>query len=228
MKSLKNPVKQKRLRLAGGMARTIAAFDRLESFIAAVKGREEDSPIGRVMAVLRTMSRKEAIPIAIIGGLGAIYHGYERNTKDVDIVIAVKHLDSVIRLAPKYGIKVIWHAPDGWHKLGYEGMTIDVVPEGGTPRKDAPTTIPSPKQLGVPEGLDYAVLPGWIETKVSSNRSQDRADVVQVIKRTPANALAGVRRHLEKVHLLYVRRFAELLQMAQEELEQEEKRGGRR
>lgn len=222
-------LKQKRLRHAQAIARTVAAFDRLYSLVAAVKGHEqEDSPIGRVLAVLRTLSRKEAIPIAIIGGLGAIYHGYERNTDDLDIVVSEKHLDAIVRLAPKYGIKVVWHAPDHWHKLEYEGFRIDVVPEGGKPRKDAPTTIPSPRQLGVHEGVEYAVLSGWMETKLGSNRAQDRADVIQVMKKTDANVLAGVRKHLEKVHRLYLRRFDELLATAHEEMEQEQERGGRR
>lgn len=222
-------MKQKRLRQANAIARTVEAFDRLYSLVAAVKGREQaDSPIGKVLAVLRMLSRKEAIPIAIIGGLGAIYHGYERNTDDLDIVVSEKHLDAIVRLAPKYGIKVIWHAPDKWHKLEYEGFRIDVVPEGGKPRKDAPTTIPSPKQLGVREGVEYAVLSGWIETKLGSNRAQDRADVIQVMKKTDARVLAGVRKHLDKVHQLYVHRYDELLDMAREEMEQEEERGGRR
>jgi hypothetical protein len=178
--------------------------------------------------VLNTLARKEGIPLAIVGGLGAIYHGYERTTKDIDVVVPKKYLDVLIRVVPKYGIKVIWQAPDGWHKLECEGVGIDVVPEGGKPRAGAPTTIPGPKQLGVPEGVDYASLPGWMETKLGSNRIQDRADVVQVMKTTAPAVLAKVRRYLGKVHLVYLRRFDELHAEAVEETKQERKRGGPR
>src|SRR5208283_5342513 len=122
----------------------------------------------RALDVLRTLSSKEGIPIAIIGGMAAIKHGYERYTKDIDVVVAAKHLDSIIRVAPRYGIKVLWRDPQGWHKFQYEGVRIEVVPQGGKPSKHAPITIPGPKQLGVLEGLEYATLEGWVETKLGS------------------------------------------------------------
>jgi hypothetical protein len=131
-------------------------------------------------------------------------------------------------VAPKYRIKVVWQDPDGWHKLHVAGVDIDVVPEGGKPQRHAPTTIPGPKQLGVAKGADYAALPGWIETKLASNRIQDRADVAQVIKRSTPAALAKVRNHLAKVHQIYLRRFEELHAAAEDEKLQERERGGPR
>jgi len=107
-------------------------------------------------------------------------------------------------------------------------VNIDVVPEGGKPRKDAPTTIPSPRQLGVPEGAGYARLAGWMETKLRSYRVQDKADVVHVMKTTAPAALARVRSQIARVHRLYLRRFDELLIAAEEEKEQERERGFKR
>jgi hypothetical protein len=112
--------------------------------------------------------------------------------------------------------------------LQREGVPIDVVPEDRKPRKDAPTAIPTPRQLGVREGADYAGLPGWMETKLGSYRVQDRADVVQVIKGTPPATLRKIRKHLGKAHAVYLRRFDELAEAAQEEKEQERERGGAR
>ena len=204
------------------------ALSRLGRVVATVKGREgQDPKLARALATLRTLSRKEGIPMAIVGGLGAIYHGYERLTKDIDVVVPTPLLDAVTRVAPHYGIKVNWNDPEGWHKLSYEGVNIDVVPEGGHPRKDSPRTIPGPKQLGVSLGLDYARLAGWLETKLSSYRAQDRADVVQVIKVTSPSALAKARAHIGKVHLIYLGRFDQLHAEATEEKEQERKRGGK-
>src|SRR5947209_7099724 len=161
---------------AGGMVA-------LEGMVAAVKGREvQESKFAKALATLETLSRKESIPLAIVGGLAAIHHGYERFTKDIDVVVRSDNLDILIRVAPRYGIKVIWHDPDGWHKLQCEGIPIDVVPEGRKARKDAPVPIPGPERLGVREGADYAGIAGWMETKLASNRAQDQADVVQVIK----------------------------------------------
>ncbi len=149
-------------------------------------------------------------------------------TKDIDVVVQSGHLDILAPVAPQYGIKVIWKDPDGWHKLECEGVPIDIVPEGRKPRRDAPTAIPNPKQLGVREGADYAGIAGWMETKLGSYRVQDRADVVQVIKVTAPATLRKIRKHLDKAHAIYLRRFDELLEAAKEEKEQERERGGAR
>jgi hypothetical protein len=205
------------------------AMVNLERMLAAVKGQEEqESNIGKALATLKVLSRKEGIPLAIVGGLAAIHHGYERYTKDIDVVVRSGNLHVLTRVAPHYGIKVIWIDPHGWHKLQCEGVPIDVIPEGGKPRKDAPTAIPGPEYLGVRAGAGYAGIAGWMETKLASYRVQDRADVVQVIKVTTRASLRSVRKHLGKAHATYLRRFDELLEAAEEEKQQERERGGAR
>jgi hypothetical protein len=219
---LKNKRRSARERAVGA---SLAEFERL---IMAVKGAGGDeSKVAKAQEVLKTLAEKEDIPLAYVGGLGAIYHGYERNTKDIDIVVARQHLDVLLGVAPNYGIKVIWRDPQGWHKLEYRGVKIDVVPEGGKPRPDALTTIPGPKHLGVTAGADYAHLAGWMETKLGSNRIHDQADVVQVMKVTPARTLASVRNALSRVHRSLVRRFDELRAAGDEEMKQERERGPR-
>jgi hypothetical protein len=200
----------------------------LERLVAAVRGQgAQESKVAKAVEALKTLARKEDIPLAIVGGLAAIHYGYERFTKDIDVVVRSANLDILIRVAPHYGIKVNWKDPDGWHKLECAGVAIDVVPEGRKPHKDAPLAIPGPKQLGVREGADYAAIAGWMETKLGSYRVQDRADVVEVIKVTAASTLKRIRKHLDKTHALYLHRFDELLAAAQDEIEQEHERGGR-
>ena len=203
------------------------ALVNLDRIVASVKGeQEQESKFARALATLKALARKEGIPLAIVGGLAAIHHGYERFTKDIDVVVRSGNLDVLARVASQYGIKVIWNDPEGWHKLQCEGVPIDVVPEGRKPRKDAPLAIPGPEQLGVLEGAGYAAIAGWMETKLGSYRVQDRAEVVQVIKVTTPATVRRIRKHLVKAHALYLRRFDELLGAAKEEKEQERERGG--
>ena len=210
-------------------AKVSAAWARLGRLIAAVnRPGEQNSEYDRALAVLEVLARKEGIPIAIIGGLAAIKYGYQRYTKDIDVVVAQQHLDTVIRVAPKYRIKVLWHDPHGWHKFEYEGVRIEIIPEGGKPGKDAPTLIPSPRQLGVSEGMVYAKVEGWMETKLSSDRYQGRADVVQVLKTVTPADIERTRQHLAGVHSIYLRLFEELVIAAEEEKQQEAERGGPR
>jgi hypothetical protein len=199
----------------------------LERTVAAVKGHDEyESKFSRVLSTLQVLAEKEGIPIAIVGGLAAIHFGYERFTKDIDIVVQSSNLDVLARIAPRYGIKIIWKDPDGWHKLQCEGVAIDVVPEGRKPRTDAPAVIPGPRRLGVRQGADYAAIAGWMETKLGSFRVQDQADVVQVLKVTSTARIRRIRNYLGKVHAIYLERFEDLLAAAQEEVEQERARGG--
>jgi hypothetical protein len=203
------------------------ALVNLERLVSAVKGRPvQESKFAKALATLEALSRKEGIPLAIVGGVAAIHYGYERFTKDIDVVVQSRNLDVLARVAPHYDIKVIWHDPAGWHKLQCEGVPIDVVPEGRKPRKDAPATIPGPEQLGVREGGGYARIGGWVETKLGSYRVQDRADVVQVIKVATPATVRRIRKYLGKVHETYLRRFDDLLTAAKEEKEQERERGG--
>src|SRR5262245_10039554 len=210
------------------IANTANALAHLERLVAAVNGQAPESKFAKVLATLEALARQEGIPIAIVGGLAAIHLGYQRFTKDIDVVVPSGHLDLLTRVAPQYGIKVIWKDPDGWHKLQYEGVPIDIVPEGRKPRKDAPTTIPSPRELGVRAGAGYAGIAGWVETKLGAYRVQDQADVVQVIKGATPATVRKIRKHLTKAHAVYVRRFDELLAAAEEEQEQERERGGAR
>jgi len=204
------------------------AMVNLERVVAAVKGKEgQDSKFGKALATLESLARKEGIPLAIVGGLAAIYYGYERFTKDIDVVVRRENLDIITRVAPRYGIKVIWSDPDGWHKLQCEGVPIDVVPEGRKARNDAPATIPGPDELGIASGTGYAGIDGWMETKLGSFRVQDQADVIQVIKATIPTTLKKIRKHLDGVHAVYRRRFEELLAIAKEEKKQERERGSR-
>src|SRR5947208_11901670 len=111
------------------------AMASLERVIAAVKDQEaQDLTFAKALAILKVLSRKENIPLAIVGGPAAIHHGYERFTKDIDMVVGSGNLDILTRMAPQYGIKVLWKDPDGWHKLQCEGVSIDVVPEDRKPR----------------------------------------------------------------------------------------------
>src|SRR5262245_8940144 len=190
----------------------VPALIDLERIVSAVKGKDvQDSKFARALATLEQLARKEGIPLAFVGGLAAIHHGYERFTKDIDMVVRDDNLDILPRVAPQYGIKVIWNDPNGWHKLQCEGVPIDVVPAGRKARKDAPTTIPGPEALGVREGTGYARIDGWIETKLASYRVQDRADVVQVIKAIAPATVKKIRNHLEETHAIYAQRFDELV-----------------
>jgi len=83
------------------------AMVNLERMVAAVKGQEvQESKFANALATLKALSRKEGIPLAIVGGLAAIHHGYERFTKDIDVVVQSANLQILTRSPPNTGLKL--------------------------------------------------------------------------------------------------------------------------
>ena len=73
----------------------------LERLIDAVKGEgTSESKFAKALATLQALARKEGISMAIVGGLAAIHHGYQRFTKDIAVVVPSRHLDILTRVAP--------------------------------------------------------------------------------------------------------------------------------
>ncbi len=212
-------------RLAEDILASITILERGSESVRAVMTSEENR-FSRALEDLQRLSHDEAIPVAIVGGLAAIRYGYPAATQDIDIAVGRSQLSALVKAASAYGFKVAWEAKSGWHTLTHGDVEINVIPEGGRARNTAPTTIPSPIQLGVEDGLGYASLPGWIELKISSGRQKDRAHVVEVMKKSDPEDIRIARAHIEQVHQAYLAVFDQLLEEAEEERRQEKERGG--
>jgi hypothetical protein len=210
--------------LAGEILAAAVTLERGLESVRAVMASEENR-FTRALSDLQTLAETEGMPIAIVGGLGAIRYGVLVSTQDIDVAVARENLETLLRAAPLYGFKVAWEAESGWHTLTHGDVEINVVPEGGKARNTAPTAIPGPNQLGVVQGLGYASLAGWMELKLSSGRQKDRAHVVEVMKINPPKSIREARDHIAKVHQDYLALFDQLYQEAQEEKSQESQRG---
>ena len=183
-----------------------------------------ENRFSRAIQALERLGLENEIAVAIVGGLGAIRYGYAAATDDIDIAVGQADLDRLVELAPRYGFRIDWRAKTGWHTLSWGDVEINVVPEGGKARDDAPTTIPGPKVLGVEQGLGYASLCGWMELKVSSGRQKDFGHIVEVLKRLAVEQVTEIDRHLGQVHADYQVTFQRLVQQSRAEKQQERRR----
>jgi hypothetical protein len=211
-----------RAELAGDILSAVSTLQRGSESVRAVMAAEENR-FSRALEALQRLAVAEGIPVAIVGGLGAIRYGYPVATQYIDVAIGREHLEKLVRVAPQYGFRVAWEGKSGWHTLTHGDVEINVVPGGGKARDTAPTTIPGPATLGVSQGLGYASLPGWLELKPSSGREKDRAQVVEVLKKTLPDAIQEARQHLASVHKDYLALFDQLRQKALDEVEQEKR-----
>jgi hypothetical protein len=189
---------------------------RLAESIRAITENEQNR-FRKALDKLDELAKRYDIPMALVGGMAAIHHGLLRTTHDIDIVVADDQLGEFVTRARSEGFQVR-ESKQGWHKLKYGEMEIDVVPEGRKARPEAPTLIPGPRSLGVHHGLEVVPLPGWMELKLSSRRARDYGDVVEILKLSSGAVRDECRQHLEKVHPDYVAEFDRLEQAAEREL----------
>lgn len=186
----------------------------------------EESRFTPALGALEHLSEEASIPLAIVGDLATIHYGYHGTTQNIQVVVARDQLDTLTHAAPQYGFNIRQDIP-GWLVLSHGEVAITVLPEGDQMNHSAPTPIPSPQQLGVATGLDYANLPGWMMLKLSAGRQVDQVHVREVMKKLDEQTLQTVREQMALVHHAYPNQFDTLLVAAREEQAQEQQRRGR-
>ncbi|MFN9416715.1 MAG: hypothetical protein ACK52L_02850 [Pirellula sp.] len=191
-------------------------------------GKESENRFRLAIESLNRLAMEQGIPIAIIGGLGAIRYGYPAATEDIDILVSKIDLERLIHHASEYDFRVVWQAASGWHTLSYRDVEINVVPQGSRAKNSSPTLIPSPMEVGVSQGVGYASLEGWMELKLSTARQKDKAHIVEVLKKCDSGDVVKIRKHIHSIHPTYEALLEELIVAANEEAENEKDRGHNR
>jgi len=154
--------------------------------------------------------------------VATVYHGYERFTKDMDIVVSAQDFDRIVKVCYKYGFDIKSYNPTGMHELLYGGLDIEVLEEGmfsGDPKD--PKAMPSPAELGVTHGLQFVSLEKWAQLKLSSGRAQDHADIVNVLKSKTSEEHQDTEAYLQGFNPDYAERFRQLAKDAEREKQQE-------
>ena len=157
---------------------------------------------------------KDVIPAlgsaVIAGGMAVIHYGYERYTKDIDVLYSDTDSQILKRFEPAFDIDRK-AAHGGWQYLTHKktGIKLELIPAGGL------TTygfIPGPQTVGSEK--EFVSLFGLIWLKLVAGRLQDDADIGVLAKLRIAD-VAAVRPKLPPELLP---RFDELLERAKKEL----------
>jgi hypothetical protein len=96
---------------------------------------------------------------------------------------------------------------------------VEVIPEGGKALRDpadAPA-VPSPQELGVARGLDYASFGGWVRMKLVAGRDKDRYHLVESLKVATAEQIAKAVQSVRPLDARYLTELNRLLRAAQDE-----------
>jgi hypothetical protein len=143
----------------------------------AVMGLEK---LDATLQKIRVIFKKEQIGSILIGGIALQHYGYERSTKDIDLVVK-DYLKVVRLLISKYGF-----APDAkgaFIVIDSNGVRVDLLPSG---------LAIEGNQVAFPSvtTTDSEILPlnRLINLKLDSyeskqlHRGQDKADVIKLIQ----------------------------------------------
>ncbi len=127
--------------------------------------------------------RESGIPFKVVGGLAVIHHGYRRLTEDIDIIIDATERH---RIDP---------FPDGsfrWerrNRLIHEptDVRVDVLESGEALARRPDHVFPRPQDMAAsPRDGEYVDLLPLVRLKLLAGRRQDEADVVALLKPSPA------------------------------------------
>ena len=129
------------------------------------------------------------IPYAVVGGMALFKHGYERFTKDVDILVSKEDLKRLHRELEGLGYlpahKHSKHLRDTELGVRIEFLTTGDYPGDG---KEKPVAFPDPQSVSFEaDGVRYLNLATLIELKLASGmtdpgRLRDVADVLELVK----------------------------------------------
>jgi hypothetical protein len=219
--------RSRQLRGIAKVANDIVHEAMVKAVTAALPGAQpvSEASYQEALAVLKNLSQREKIPLAIIGGAATIHHGYERSTTDIDVVVSSNDFQRLVRVVHEYNLQVEQYNPYGYLDLSYNGVPIDVVEEG-SPAGDADSgeTMQHPNALGVSEGVGFANLDNWVRMKLSAGRAKDDADLIEVLKQKDAATLTQIGTYITQNVPKLQKRFQELLTRSEMEKQQSEKR----
>ncbi len=184
---------------------------------AMMEPQELPGRYGRVVrAIDHTLAAIDCSSV-VAGGWAVWRHGFvNRVTQDIDIVLPADRIQEFLQVCAVSGFNVLSVPTGRWPKLHHveTGIDVDILPEGerpGRPPDFAPTTIPSPKKMGVfGNKLRYLGLIRLIELKVAAGRLKDKLDVVELIRVNP-DQVDSIRDHLASIHQTYVNEFEMLV-----------------
>lgn len=133
---------------------------------------------------------KLAVNYVVVGGIALQHHGFERSTRDVDLLIPSAADLALIHsrlIGRGYRIKSVGsrHLRDEITRIRIEFLIAGEFPGDGKPK---PVAFPAPDLVSekTEDGLSFVNLKTLIEMKLASAKSaahriKDRADVLEVI-----------------------------------------------
>jgi len=138
-------------------------------------------PVDLALPRLRALLLAAALPYRLVGGIAVVHHGYERSTRDLDVLVPAGAEVAIDPLLEAHGFMRqsrtrLLHAASG--------VSIDLLIAGDPMPRPGQPSYPEPVDvLASPRDPGVIGLAGLVVLKLRAGRLQDRADVAALLKR---------------------------------------------
>jgi hypothetical protein len=161
--------------------RLVETLEVLSALTRFARGVKPDLPeVARALSAVRALFAEAGVPYRIVGGIAVVHHGYERTTKDVDVIVSREYLPRLEPLLAAHGFS----RPKPNRLLhGESGALIDLLFAGDPIPRSSTGTFPRPEDLDAStREPDIVALGPLLALKLESGRRQDEADIVALLK----------------------------------------------
>jgi len=167
-------------------------------------------PVDETLARVGRILRDAGVPFAVAGGFAVIEYGYERFTRDVDLLVHAGDLSRAMKALRAAGFRGR-RTPIG-ARLRDEQTRVDVDLLGTSFEGDERALARSRRGAGL---LPVIPVEHLVLMKLEAGRSQDEADIVALLKRGAFSA--SVARYLQRTWPSLLPRFRRLVARARSE-----------
>lgn len=189
----------------------VAALRTYRELLQAAWVREVPvGPVDETLARVGAILREAGIPFAVAGGFAVIEHGYERFTKDVDLLVYAGDLNRAMKALRAAGFRG-GRTPIG-ARMRDERTNVDVDLLGSAFEGDERALAHSGSARRLLPVIPVAHL---ILMKLETGRSKDDADVVELLKAGASTVSVG--RYLRSTWPKLLPRFRRLAAQARSE-----------
>ncbi len=170
--------------------------------------------IDLALPALRELLRSAAVPFKVAGGVAVIHHGFERFTRDLDVLVSSNASEALDPLLASHGFERVSEV-----RLRHvsTGVRVNLLVAGRSlagPRDPRP--FPNPVDCGgSASDPDVIGLVELVSLKLSAGRRQDLADVMKLMKVVDEAAYIALEAsvpamHRQELHDLRVEALEEL------------------
>ena len=147
-------------------------------------------PVHKTVRRLAARMSAEGIEYVLVGGMALVFHGYRRETVDVDVILNEDGRERFVETVVGRGYVQQFPGAKKRFRDSETGVEIDVLVHGDYPGdgKPKPVVIPRPQEVSTEiDGIRVITLEKLIELKLASgisasDRLRDLADVQELIK----------------------------------------------